>query len=133
MQFPLKKQPSLLKTTRLPAKPVTPPEPAPKRAQAKRAAPQPRPLPALMEEINGREYIVLRMPVNKTNPALSRTEKSLLVGTSRGRRRVYKIENGVLTPYRIDGAHVCCIGTAYVVLHERHEGHENTDPSESVE
>lgn len=117
MQFPLKQQPSLLK-----AKPAraTPKKTAKPPTAQRTPRPQRRgPAPALVEEIDGREYLVLRLPVNSKDPPISRTGKSMVVSSTRGRRRVYKIEDGRLVPYCIDGAHVCFISTAYVVLNER--------------
>jgi hypothetical protein len=67
--------------------------------------------------VNGTEYIVIRTPVIK-NQKISRTGKSVIVGNTRGRRRVYKIVDGKKEPFTIDGAQVCAIATAYVLVRE---------------
>jgi hypothetical protein len=72
---------------------------------------------ATMEMVDGEEYIVVRMPVIK-NTKPSKSGKSVLVGNTRGRRRVYTIVDGKRVPFTVHGAHVCAIATAYVPMRE---------------
>jgi hypothetical protein len=78
--------------------------------------------PATLETINGVDYIVLRLPMAK-QPKLSKSAKSHIIGSTRGRRRVWHVDGrtGEKTPVTVNGIHVCAIATAYAVLRESPE------------
>lgn len=128
MKFSLTYQPSLLKHKRAPAATkVAPPAPPTVKPAASRAA-KPRKArgwngpPATLETINGADYIVLRLPMAK-QPKLSKSAKSHIIGSTRGRRRVWHVDSrtGEKTPVTVNGIHICAIATAYAVLRESPE------------